>query len=531
MTVGFILLSHERPGHTARLARHLSAQGAPVVIHMDRRANCRAELSRAVDGAALVMSTQISEWGTFGLTAATLDAARLMLAQNPEVTHICLISASCLPLRPVSELNAFLRANPGTDFIESAPAEGWVKGGLDIERFTLRHPFAWKRRRRLFDANVEIQRKLKLARRMPAGLTPYLGLQWWCLTTASMKSILGDPALPGWTSFFRHVWIPDEAFFQTLVRRAGHPARIDPRPLTLSRFDANGQPFTFHDDHIRLLSASDYFFARKADPDAEGLIDWALGHPGKGHARFLATVNEEIFHQAETASRAEHRGTQNAARFPKGQAVMFPETARPYSVFVADDLGLLRRLREAMRHAFQGLVFHGRLFGQDRAEFSEPGETYAGNLSGDPVLRDYRPEQFLSQLIWADRRGHTAFLLAPKDDGRIARRVVQDRNARIICVAAPRKLEALEAELASVASGTAPLARKARFFRVDAPALRRELDEGIDTIQAAIAGFMFGFQPGSGRKPEDPAMKDHAAKDPALKDPDAPMNGPRDAAR
>ena len=54
--------------------------------------------------------------------------------------HVYLASGSCVPLRPVAELDAFLAARPRTDFIESARVTQvpWTVGGLSEERFTLR---------------------------------------------------------------------------------------------------------------------------------------------------------------------------------------------------------------------------------------------------------------------------------------------------------------------------------------------------------------------------------------------------------
>ena len=149
--------------------------------------------------------------------------------------------ASCLPLRPVSELVDYLARHPQTDFIESVTTEDvdWTVGGLDLERFTLRFPFSWRRHRRLFDGYVRLQRRLGFRRRIPAGLVPHLGSQWWCLTRRTLSAILDDPNRAAIDRYFRRVWIPDEAYFQTLVRTWS--VRVESRSLTLSKFDFSGQ--------------------------------------------------------------------------------------------------------------------------------------------------------------------------------------------------------------------------------------------------------------------------------------------------
>ena len=115
----------------------------------------------------------------------------------------------------------YLQARPRTDFIESVTTRdvGWTVGGLDIERFTLRFPFSWRTHRRLFDAYVKLQRRVGLRRRIPSDIVPHLGSQWWCLTRRTLSAILEDPDRTAHDAYFRHVWIPDESYFQTLVRR------------------------------------------------------------------------------------------------------------------------------------------------------------------------------------------------------------------------------------------------------------------------------------------------------------------------
>ena len=168
-------------------------------------------------------------------------------------------------------MQAFLATRPDTDFIESVTTEhvGWTVGGLNEERFTLSFPFAWKSQRRAFDLWVHIQRRLRLRRRVPEGIAPHLGSQWWCLTRGTLERIMSDPDGERYIRYFRHVWIPDESYFQTVVRR--HSRGLESRSLTLAKFDFQGKPHVFYDDHLDLLRQSDRFMARKIWPRADAL--------------------------------------------------------------------------------------------------------------------------------------------------------------------------------------------------------------------------------------------------------------------
>ena len=156
----------------------------------------------------------------------------------------------------------------------------WTIDGLEMERFTLRFPFSWRKRRKLFDRYVAIQRQASLTRRVPDAISPHLGSQWWCLTRATLEAILTAPDRAEMDRYFRQVWIPDEAYFQTLARR--HAERIESRSLTLSKFDIQGKPHIFYDDHLQLLERSDCFVARKIWPRAELLYQAFLDQPAEG---------------------------------------------------------------------------------------------------------------------------------------------------------------------------------------------------------------------------------------------------------
>jgi hypothetical protein len=217
MSVGIVMLVHTALNRAEQAARHWASGGCPVVIHVDKSVDRKvynAFTKSLADVPNIEFSTRFRcEWGTWGIVAASQAASELMLSAYPFVRHVYLASGSCLPLRPVEELVQYLEARPRTDFIESATTADvpWTVGGLDEERFTLRFPFSWKRNRFLFDRYVAIQRGLKLKRRMPNGLVPHMGSQWWCLTRQTLSAILQDPDRLEYDKYFKQVWIPDES--------------------------------------------------------------------------------------------------------------------------------------------------------------------------------------------------------------------------------------------------------------------------------------------------------------------------------
>ncbi len=434
MSVGFVMLCHTALHRAVQVARHWAKRDCPVVIHVDRSVSRHSyeKFVRALSGLENVrFSRRFScEWGTWGLVAATQAASAMMLREFPQVQHVYLASGSCLPLRPVEDLVDYLAERPRTDFIESVTTADvtWTVGGLDAERFTLRFPFAWKRHRRLFDGYVWLQRRLNLRRRIPPGLVPHLGSQWWCLTRQTLSSILDDPDRKIYDAYFRRVWIPDESYFQTMARL--YSSRIESRSLTLSKFDHQGKPHVFYDDHLHLLRRSDCFVARKIWPHADRLYKLFLSAEADG--RTMAEPNpgkiDRVFARALEQRTRGRAGLYMQSRFPN-ENFENGRTSAPYSVL--EGFGEVFDNFETWLAKASGARVHGHLFAPERAEFAGGERVFSGSLADDARLRDYNPRSFLTNLIWNTRGERQCFLFGPRDNQEIGWFVALDPNAQI----------------------------------------------------------------------------------------------------
>ena len=207
--LGVIFLCHDELDVAAAMVRIWHDGGAAVAIHVDSRANeiaYQAMRQSLADLTDVVWVDRLRcEWGMFTMVEATRAGAATLLRRFEDVTHAFVASGTCLPLRPVAELCDYLRRHPRVDFIESVSAQdvGWTVGGLNMERFERYFPVSWRKRRRLFDRLVNLQRRLRIRRRMPRGLAPHLGSQWWCLTRQTLDAILNDPRRGEFDRFFR----------------------------------------------------------------------------------------------------------------------------------------------------------------------------------------------------------------------------------------------------------------------------------------------------------------------------------------
>lgn len=435
MSVGFIMLVHTALERSAQVARHLAEAGCPVVIHVDRRVSGKdhrrlVAILRGYD--QIRFCQQFScEWGTWSIVKATKAASTMMLREFPEAQHVFLTSGTCLPLRPIRELVRYLQEWPDTDFIESVTTSEvpWTLGGLEEERFTLYFPVGWKKRRTLFDRLVALQRGVGINRKAPKDVIPHLGSQWWCLTRRTLGRILNDPDRSRYERYFRTVWIPDEAYFQSLVRL--HSERIESRSLTLSKFDYQGRPHIFYDDHLELLRRSDCFFARKVWPKADRLYQNFLAlEPAAG------TVTEpnpgkidRLFSRAIDRRTRGRDGLVMQSRFPRAAE---SETAWPYSVFQGYSQ-VFDGFENWLSRATSTPV-HGRLFHPDRIEFADSAQDFKGGLTTDIRLRDYHSADFLRNLIWNTRGERQFFQYGPEDSLDVWNLILNDPNAQVSLV-------------------------------------------------------------------------------------------------
>ncbi len=273
--IAYILLCHKDPEGIIAQAERLTAAGDCVSIHFDARAprdayeRIRSALADNPD-VTFAKKREKCGWGEWSLVAATLHAVQAAVDAFPRATHFYMLSGDCMPIKSAEYAHAFVDREEA-DYIESFDFfnSDWIKTGIKEERLIYRHWFNERNQKPLFYASMRLQRKLRLDRAIPADLQIQIGSQWWCLRRRTIEAILDFcKARRDVVRFFRTTWIPDETFFQTLVRHLVPEHEIRSRTPTFLMFTDYGMPLTFYNDHYDLLLSQDYLFARKISPDA-----------------------------------------------------------------------------------------------------------------------------------------------------------------------------------------------------------------------------------------------------------------------
>ena len=278
--IAFILLCHKDPDAIVRQAEQLTAVGDYISIHFDARAPKEAfdAIRTALkDNPNVTYATKRIKcgWGEWSLVEATLYAVEAAVAAFPRATHFYMVSGDCMAIKSAAYAKALLDADD-VDYIESFDFfdSDWIKTGLKEERLIYRHWFNERTQKWRFYNSFWLQRRLGLTRKIPEDLQIMIGSQWWCLRRRTIEWILDfTRQRPDVMRFFRTTWIPDETFFQTLVRHLVPEPEIRSRTLTFLMFTDYGMPVTFYNDHYDLLLSQDYVFARKISPEAKDLKD------------------------------------------------------------------------------------------------------------------------------------------------------------------------------------------------------------------------------------------------------------------
>ncbi len=304
--IAFILLCHKDPEAIISQAERLTAAGDYMSIHFDARANpdyFRQIKEALLDNPNVTFARRRIKcgWGEWSLVQATLNAIESALEAFPNATHFYMLSGDCMAIKSAQYSHDFLDDND-RDFIESFDffESDWIKTGMKEGRLIYRHFFNERTQPKRYYWGLNLQKKLGLEREIPQDLQIQIGSQWWCLRRRTIEWIMEfTRARKDVMRFFRTTWIPDETFFQTLVRHMVPEEEIESRTLTFLMFSDYGMPVTFYNDHYDLLLSQDFLFARKISAEARELkarlgalyaaegVEFKISNEGRSLYKFL----------------------------------------------------------------------------------------------------------------------------------------------------------------------------------------------------------------------------------------------------
>jgi hypothetical protein len=258
--IAYIVSAYKLPAQLERLLRRLAAPEASFAVHVDRktrRSVYEEMVARTADLGVTFLPRHVSHWGGFGHVLATLKGIDHFVEHGPPFDYAVLLTGQDYPLRAPTAIADFLEGTGGRSFMNNwpLPFPPWgERGGLD----------------RIEDWHLITYRRLHLAlplrRRLPLGLEPYGGGAYWCLARDVVEHIHGFVHdNPSYVDFFKHVFVPDELFFQTIVMNSPLGESIENENLRYLDWTRRPAPAVLGKDDFPALVSTHKLFARKFD--------------------------------------------------------------------------------------------------------------------------------------------------------------------------------------------------------------------------------------------------------------------------
>lgn len=275
MRITFLILMHKNPDQAKRLIQRLEGPFSTFVVHIDRRAPdyvVKKMHEWAVGRNDIRFAARYScYWANFGIVAGTLACMRTALDVQSDFDYAVLLSGQDYPIKPLRRIFDYLKLNYGKQFIETFRLdEGENRWSQQGGQFQAAHRFEW-RIMRFRSKRIAIP----LKRKPPAGLVPCGGSQWWCLSSDAVSYVvryLDDQ--PKVSKFFKHVSVPDETVFQTLIYNSPFRSCIMSDDLHFADWDRPEPPYPriFDFSDLGSIRQAGKLFARKFDTSVDTKI-------------------------------------------------------------------------------------------------------------------------------------------------------------------------------------------------------------------------------------------------------------------
>ncbi len=302
-SLNYIILAHKNPDQVKRLVKRLEYDNVYFYIHIDKSIDIKPFLE-AMKGIKNINFLNGKDrikciWADFSIVQATINCINKVLSDNRE-GYTILLSGQDYPLHPNKDIYTHFEINNGIHYISGVPLpkSTWENGGMDRIRnyhFQLSDrrndkigiPSVWdinfyvhfKRYNNYLKKLIKkriIPSQILIPRRYPfKKLFPYGGSQWWALPNSTLKLIIQFSfENKKIIRYFKHVHIPDEVFFSSIVHKL-IPVEYIHASATYVNWDHPGispKTFTIDDLELILKQKKEYLFCRKFDTSLDDEI-------------------------------------------------------------------------------------------------------------------------------------------------------------------------------------------------------------------------------------------------------------------
>lgn len=265
--IAYLILVHRYPRQFKRLFRAIFHPANYYLVHVDKRSGVglQTEIQDFLSSFAnaSLLKSQNTQWAGYSLVDVELRGIEELLKISSEWKFFINLSGQDFPLKSQTHIQDFLSRNIGNDFIK-------VANQSKIRPDTLS---------RISDYCIEFRNRIiriPIKRQYLRGVTPYIGNQWMILSRKFCEFVCYNPETERFKRFYRHTFISDEAFFQTVIMNTNYEGTIvndDKRTIVwvpIGTIKLRPKDFTSKD--AEFLIASQGLFARKFDETVDAGI-------------------------------------------------------------------------------------------------------------------------------------------------------------------------------------------------------------------------------------------------------------------
>ena len=275
MNICVLVLIHELKEQQILLLEHLS-KDFDVFVHIDKKSNVKVDQVISLSTRIKAFKEYKIYWGHHNMIFATL--LLLQQAIKNMYDYYILISGADVPIKSNRTIYEFFN-NKDTNYIDynKFPLQDWpsddggfgridyfytkLVGGGEIVRFI-----------RSINLNyiIPLWKKIGLKRKH-LKMDFYGGAQWFNLTKECVTQILNVlQSNKKILNRFKYTKIPDEIFFQTIIKNFVHDVKIDNNSLRFIDWSTGPEyPHVFRSIDFERLRNSKALFARKFNSETD----------------------------------------------------------------------------------------------------------------------------------------------------------------------------------------------------------------------------------------------------------------------
>jgi len=283
MRLAYLIITHKNLEQFKRLFRATYARDNLYVVHVDIKSE--PEYHRGVSEFvasypnARIMQSGNCRWGGYSMVDIELKAIQQMIEWDSDWSFFVNLSGQDFPLKTQDNIKSFLKGREDKNFITVFDDEfisRWVNPYplFRPRAISPNHLNARTRVERYYWEIPHSRRILYLPlikRDFITGATWYAGWQWCLLNRDFCEYICHACEVKKYVRFFRHSFIPDESFFQTVIMNSEYRDTVVNDHLRTIIMLPNGVKI-FRERDYDLLVSSGGLFARKFDETVDPFI-------------------------------------------------------------------------------------------------------------------------------------------------------------------------------------------------------------------------------------------------------------------